>query len=136
MKKRIIAFLEYMINILSSIQTIYNYTFSLTLIISWVIVNYANLGIGLGFISIGLWWLALTEWTKQAKTLKKIESNIAELKELFIQIPNNKSNRINKSKQSKENIKQTTTKSSSKKTRKGNNKVINSKDKKSSRSKT
>lgn len=135
MKKKIIAFLDYAINLLGSIQTIYNYTFSIALIISWVIVNYVNLGIGLGLISIGLWWLAIAEGTKQAKTLKRIENNIAELKKLFIQIPNNKGNRINKSKQSKEDIKQTTSKSSSEKSRKGTNKVINSKDKKPSRSK-
>ena len=126
MKQKIIRALELTENFLNSFQTIYNYTISIALIIWWVIVNYANLGIGLGLISIGIWWLAITEWAKVNQTLKRIEQNTKELKELTTKIKCNKSKRINKSKQPKENLKQTTSKSSSKKNREGTNKIVNS----------
>lgn len=108
MKQKIIRALELTEKFLSSFQTLYNYTISIALIVWWVIVNYANLGIGLGLISIGIWWLAITEWAKVNQSLKRIESNITEFKELFNQIPRNKSKRINQSKQTTKNIKNKT----------------------------
>lgn len=105
MKQKIIRALELTENFLNSFQTIYNYTISIALIIWWVIVNYANLGIGLGLISIGIWWLAITEWAKVNQTLKRIEQNTKELKELTTKIKCNKSKRINQNKKTQNNIK-------------------------------
>ena len=105
MKQKIIKALESTEKFLSSFQTIYSYICSITLIISWVIVNYANLGIGLGLISIGLWRLAITEGAKVNQALKRIEQNTKELKELATQIKCNKSKRINQNKNTQNNIK-------------------------------
>lgn len=135
MKEKIIQSMEYLIKILSKIQTAYNYFISILFIISWLIINYANLGLWISFISLWLWRLAITEGTKQWEKIQKILENISELKEMISQMPKKERKRINNSQKTKNKITQESIKSRSKE-RKPINKNTNQKRQNNTRKKT
>lgn len=135
MKEKIIQIIEYLIKILSQIQTAYNYFISILFIISWLIINYANLGLWISFISLWLWRLAITEGTKQWEKIQQILKNISELKEMISQMPKKERKRINNSQKTKNKITQES-KNSRSKERKPINKNTNQKRQNNTRKKT
>lgn len=135
MKEKIIQIIEYLIKILSQIQTAYNYFISILFIISWLIINYTNLGLWISFISLGIGRLALAEGAKQWTKIQKILENISELKEMISQMEKKKRKRINNSQKTKNKITQES-KNSRSKERKPINKNTNQKRQNNTRKKT